>query len=68
MLSRLSDRYEEGQDGKRIRIIRYGLGGISAEIEKRGRKWFVVHPNKKEKNFKTLAECEVYMEELRRNR
>lgn len=68
MLSRLTDRYEEGQDGKQIRIIRYGLWGISAEIEKRGRKWFVVHPNRKETNFKTLAEAEVYTEELRRNR
>jgi len=53
---------------KKIKIIRYGLWGISSEIEKRGRKWFVVHPNRKEKKFKTRAECEVYMEELRRNR
>jgi len=65
MLSRLTDRYEDGKDGKKIKIIRYGLWGISSEIEKRGRKWFVVHPNGKEKKFKTLAEAEVYMEEIR---
>ena len=65
MLTRLTDRYEEGQDGKQIRIIRYGLWGISAEIEKRGRKWFVVYPNRKEKQFKCRAECEAYLEEAR---
>ena len=68
MLSRLADRFEDGPEDKKIRIIRYGLWGISAEIEKRGRKWFVVHPNKKEKEFKTLAEAEVYMEQLRAKR
>lgn len=65
MLTRLMDRYEETQDGKRLRIIRYGLWGTSAEIEKRGRKFYVVHPNRKEKDFKSLAEAELYLEELR---
>ena len=68
MLSRLTDRFEDGPDGKPIRIIRYGLWGITAEIEGRGKKWFVVHSNKKEKEFKTRSEAELYMEELFRKR
>ena len=64
MLTRLSDRHEAGPDGQQLRIIRYGLWGTSAEIEKRGRKFYVVHPNRKEKDFKSLAEAELYLEEL----
>lgn len=66
MLSRLTDRFEEGPDGEKIKIVRYGLWGTTSEIERRGRKWFVVHPNKKEKQFKSREEAELYLEEVRR--
>jgi len=59
MLTRLSDRIEAGPDGE-TRIIRYGLWGVSAEIEKRGRK-FVVIQGKKETPYKTLEEAENHM-------
>ena len=63
MLLRLTDRFEEMEDGKELKIIRYGMWGTTSEIERRGRKWFVVHPNKKEKQFKNLAEAEIYLKE-----
>ena len=59
MLNRLSDRIEAGPDGETI-IKRYGLWGVSAEIEKRGRK-FVVIQGKKEVKYKTLAEAENHL-------
>lgn len=61
MLTRLADRYEDGPDGQRIRIIRYGKWGTTSEIEKRGRKYVIVHKNGKEKKCKSLEEAEVYL-------
>lgn len=61
MLSRLTDRVETDSDGNDIKIIRYGMWGTSSEIERRGREWFVVHPNKKEKKFKNRTEAEYYL-------
>lgn len=63
--TRLTDRIEsEGPDGGEVVVRRYGMWGTSSEIEVRGKnKYFVVHPNKKEKNFRTLAEAEKYLEE-----
>ena len=66
MLTRLTDRYEKSDDGKEIRIKRYGLWGMTSEIENRKSKWFVVHKNKQEKQFKTRGEAEAYLEEMRR--
>ena len=65
MLTRLEDRIETDPSGKTIKIHRYGLWGITAEIEKRNRKWVVVHKNKQEKEFPSLAESEIYLNELR---
>lgn len=64
MLTRLTDRIEEGPDGKDVRIIRYGMWGTNAEIERHGRKFRIVQHGKKKEEFKTLAEAELYMEEL----
>ena len=61
MLTRLSDRIETGPDGGEVIIKRYGMWGTMSEIEKRGRNWFVVHPNEKEEKFKTMADAEVYL-------
>jgi len=61
-LNRLSDTFEDGPDGK-VRIIRYGMWGTSTEIEVRGRKYFVVHPNKKKKEFKRLIDAQIYLDE-----
>ena len=64
MLTRLTDRIDIAADGSATRIVRYGMWGTMSEIERRGRTWFVVHPNKKEKQFKTRAEAELYLAEL----
>lgn len=64
MLTRLSDRIETGPDGGEVIIKRYGMWGTVSEIEKRGRNWFVVHPNEKEEKFKTMADAEVYLKEV----
>lgn len=61
MLTRLSDRYEVGQDGQKLRIIRYGMWGSTSEIEKRGKKYVIVHKNGKERVCKSLEEAEVYL-------
>ena len=66
MITRLADRIEPGPAGEEVRVIRYGMWGTNAEIERHGRKWFVVHPNKSKKRFKNKAECEIYLEELLR--
>ena len=63
MLTRLQDRTDTDKDGKEIKIVRYGMWGTGSEIERRGRKWFVVHPNKKEKQFKNRTEAEQYLKE-----
>ena len=63
MLTRLTDKIEKGADGE-TRIIRYGMWGTSAEIEKHGRKYVVIHKNKKQATFPTLAEAEVYCKEF----
>lgn len=61
MVTRLTDRIEEGRNGKKIRIKRYGVWGTTSEVESRRRKWVVVHPNKKEKEFKYLEEALEYL-------
>lgn len=64
ILSRLTDRIESDETGDHV-IKRYGLWGITDEVEQRGKgKYVVIQKNKKEKQFKTLAEAEVYMKEL----
>ena len=64
MLTRLTDRFEEKEDGKKRRILRYGVWGTSSEIEGRGRKkWIVIHKNKQEKEFTSLEEAGAYLEE-----
>ena len=62
-LSRLTDRIEDGPDGT-IKIKRYGMWGTMTEIEVRGRKYFVVHPNKKEKEFKRLIDAQIYLNDF----
>lgn len=62
MLTRLTDRIDIAADGSETLIVRYGMWGTMSEIERRGRKWFVVHPNKKEKQFKNRTEAEQYVE------
>ncbi len=64
MLTRLTDRVDVDKNGEDIKIVRYGMWGTTAEIERRGRKWFVVHPNRKEKSFKNRTEAEIYLTEL----
>lgn len=63
MLNRLTDRIESGPDGEYV-VARFGMWGVSAEVERHKRKWFVVHPNGKKKNFKTKTDAELYMKEL----
>ena len=60
MLTRLTDRIDASDDGEVV-VRRYGTWGTSSEIEVRNRKFYVVHPNKKEKKFKTRAEAELYL-------
>jgi hypothetical protein len=64
VVTRLTDRIEEGPNGKPIRIKRYGVWGTTSEVESRKRKWVVVHPNKKEKEFKYLEEALKYLYDL----
>ena len=59
MLTRLTDRYDVDKNGKEIRIIRYGKWGTTSEIEKRGRKYVIVHKNGKGKEYKSLEEAEI---------
>ena len=63
MLTRLTDRYEPGEKGE-IRIIRYGMWGTSLEIEKIGRKYWIVKGKKKHSSFKTLEEAEIELSRL----
>lgn len=63
MLTRLQDRTDTDKNGKEIKIVRYGMWGTGSEIERRGRMWFVVHPNKKEKQFKNRTEAEQFLKE-----
>lgn len=62
-LNRLTDRFEDGPDGP-IRVKRYGMWGTGSEVEVRGRKYFVVHPNKKEKRFKRLIDAQSYLNDF----
>lgn len=64
MVTRLTDRIEEGPEGKKIRIKRYGVWGTTSEVESRKRRWVVVHPNKKEKKFKYLEEALGYLKDF----
>lgn len=63
MLNRLTDRIESGPDGEYV-VARFGMWGVSAEVERHGRKWYVIHPNGKKENFKTKTDAELYMKEL----
>ena len=63
MLNRLTDRIESGPDGEYV-VARFGMWGISAEVERHKRKWIVIQPNGKKKEFKRKADAELYMEEL----
>ena len=59
MLTRLADRIEASEETGEEVIIRYGLWGTSAEIERRGpKKFVVVHKNKQEKSFSRLVDAE----------
>ena len=64
MLTRLTDRIEEGPDGKEVKVIRYGMWGTNAEIERHGRKFVVIRKGKKPEIFKTLEEAEQFMKTL----
>jgi hypothetical protein len=63
MLTRLADRIEPGANGD-TRIIRYGMWGTTLEIEKIGRKYWIVKGKKKLSSYKTLAEAEVELRAL----
>lgn len=63
MLNRLTDRIESGPDGEYV-VARFGMWGVSAEVERHGRKWYVIHPNGKKEKFKTKTDAELYMKEL----
>ena len=63
MLKRMADRIAAGPDGN-IRVLRYGMWGTSALIEKRCGKYYVVISSRKEIEFPSLAEAEVYLKEL----
>ena len=62
-LTRLEDRFEDGPDGQ-IRVIRYGMWGTTSEIEGRGKKFTVVHPNKSKKEFKRLVDAQEYLDDF----
>ena len=64
MLTRLTDRIEEGPDGKQVKVVRYGMWGTTAEIERHGRKFEVVRKGKKLEEFKTREEAEQFMKTL----
>lgn len=64
MLTRLSDRVEKGKDGKPVKVIRYGMWGTNAEIERHGRKFVIVRKGKKLESFGTLEEAEKFMTTL----
>lgn len=68
MITRLSDRIDPAPGGGEIVVARFGCWGTTAEIERRGRKWFVVYPGKKKKEdkFKTKEEAVLHIEELAR--
>jgi len=65
MLTRLTDRIEALPDDEGEQVIkRYGMWGTTAEIEKRGRVWFVIYPDGNIDKFKTLTEAEGCLKEL----
>ena len=64
MLTRLTDRMEKDSAGKDVKIIRYGMWGVNAEIERRGRKFVVIRQGKKNEEFKTREEAELFMKAL----
>lgn len=69
MLTRLTDRIEMAADGNgTVKIIRYGMWGITAEIERHGRKFVVINGKHKPEEFRRLVDAEEYMRELFRNR
>ena len=63
MLTRLTDKIESGPDGEEV-IIRYGMWGTTAEIERRNGKFFVVHKNKRKETFDRLHDAELYLKEV----
>ena len=64
MLTRLTDRIEEDQNGTPVKVIRYGMWGTNAEIEQHGLKFEVVRKGKKLESFGTLEEAEKFMTTL----
>ena len=64
MLTRLQNRIDSGPDGEEV-IIRYGMWGRSAEIERHGKKFHVVLKGKKLQEFRTLEEAEELLKTLR---
>ena len=61
MLTRLADRIEKDPKGKDVKIIRYGMWGVNAEIERRGRKYVVIRHGKKNVEFRTREEAEEFL-------
>jgi hypothetical protein len=55
---------EKDSEGKDVKIIRYGMWGVTAEIERRGRKFVVIRRGKKNEDFKTLEEAELFLRAL----
>ena len=64
MLTRLADRVEKCKDGKPVKVIRYGMWGTNAEIERHGRKFVVVRNGKEKESFITMEEAEQFMTTL----
>ena len=65
MLTRLTDRVEKGPDDQNIKIRRWGLWGTMSEIEKRGKKQYVIVTRGKVKaEFESLEEAELKLREL----
>lgn len=62
MLTRLTDRFDQTPDGEK-KVIRYGMCGTSDEIERHGKKYIVVHSDKRKKDlsFDRLYEAELYL-------
>ena len=40
------------------------MWGTGTEIEGRGKKYYVVHPNRKEKEFEKLIDAQIYLDEF----
>jgi len=62
MLTRLSDRFDQTPDGEK-KVVRYGMWGTSDEIERHGKKYIVVHSDKRKKDlsFHRRCDAELYL-------